>query len=136
MGIFVVSDAFAARDLWLPSACPGRSADLCRATMCLVERWGCCRGARTLRCARRTALALLGWFLIQILGFVLHSTLLRGTGSIDLATLTILFRCILGRCGGCLSALPWLLLSPRRIGFGGLWVRNWWGAIVGLPRSR
>ena len=32
MGIFAVSDAFAALGLWLPSACPGRSADLCRTT--------------------------------------------------------------------------------------------------------
>ena len=66
----------AAWGLWLPSACPGRSADLCRAATCLVERWGCCRWARTLRCALRTALALLGFHLALFLEFVLHSTLL------------------------------------------------------------
>ena len=65
----------AARGLWLPSACPGRSADLCRAATCLVGRWGCCRWARTLRCALRTALALLGLLAALILGVVLHSTL-------------------------------------------------------------
>ena len=64
----------AARGLWLPSACPGRSADLCRAATCLVGRWGCCRWARTLRCALRIASILLGFLAALVLGVVLHST--------------------------------------------------------------
>ena len=66
----------AARGLWLPSACPGRSADLCRAATCLVERWGCCRWARALRCALRIASTGFGFHAALFLGFVLHSTLL------------------------------------------------------------
>ena len=66
----------AARGLWLPSACPGRSADLCRATTRLVGRWGCCRWARALRCALRIASTGFGFHAALFLGFVLHSTLL------------------------------------------------------------
>ena len=50
--------------------------DLCRAATCLVERWGCCRWARTLRCALRIASTGFGFHAALFLGFVLHSTLL------------------------------------------------------------
>ena len=70
-----VGAALAAQGLWLPSACPGRAADLCRAIIRLVGHWGCCHVARTLRCALRIASTLLGFHLDLFLGFVLHSTL-------------------------------------------------------------